>query len=167
MWCKDFWLAESDSGFALNGIIYNGREKAGIRNLGRDIAVELTRSYHDDTHREIKTDNLFTSYQLACDLLDRGLTLLGMLRNRRREVPMQLRNKKRPACSSLFAHDRGRKTVVVSYIPKRSKNVILASSSHSEKERREPGNKLVLSFIIMKERRRSIRSKYRGVFVLS
>lgn len=143
---KIFWLAEADSGFALKGKIYTGREESGVhRNLGRDIVVELTQPYHG-TNREVVTDNYFTSHQLACDLLDRGLTLLGTLRNHRREIPAQLRNKKRPVNSSLFVHDHNRKIVLVSYIPKKNKNVTLLSSSHSGEQRQGPDNKPALIF---------------------
>ena len=128
---KVFWLAEAHTGFALNAIIYTGRERnaAPHRNLGQDVVTELVRPYYT-TGREVVTDNFFTSHSLAVALLEQNITLLGTIRPHRREIPEQLKSKRREVGSNTFAHDHENKIVLVSHIPKRNKNVILLSSSH-------------------------------------
>ena len=69
--------------------------------------------------RDMVTDNFFTSHDLAVNLLHMNLTLLGTIRNHRREIPEELRNGKRPVESSLFAYDHENKIMLVSYIPKK------------------------------------------------
>ena len=129
---KIFWLAEAGTGFALNAKIYTGRERDAPvhRQLGKDVVMELAAPYFN-TGREIVTDNFFTSHNLATSLLENRLTLLGTIRSHRREIPASLKSKKRPVESSLFVYDHANKIVLVSYIPKKNKNVILLSSSHS------------------------------------
>lgn len=132
---KVFWLAEARSGYALNAKIYSGKDRDAPphRNLGMDIVMELTAPYFN-TGRDIVTDNYFTSHQLAVSLLQQGLTLLGTIRSQRKEVPTQMKSKQRPVETTIFAHDHDNKIVLVSYIPKRNKNVLLLSSSHSGEE---------------------------------
>ena len=130
---KIFWACEAQSGYALNAIIYTGRQGTEVhRNLGHDVVMELMEPYYG-SGREVVTDNFFTSHKLALSLLRETLTLLGTIRSHRREIPEDLRNKKRPVTSSLFAFDHENKVTLVSYIPKKNKNVIMLSSSHSGK----------------------------------
>lgn len=130
---KIFWACEAQSGYALNGIIYTGKQGNEVhRNLGHDVVMELMRPFFG-SGREVVTDNFFTSHKLALSLLQENLTLLGTMRSHRKEVPEDLRNKQRPATSSLFAFDHQNKITLVSYIPKRNKNVIMLSSSHTGK----------------------------------
>ena len=132
---KIFWLAEAGSGFALNAKIYTGRIRDGPpeRNLGENVVMMLTEPYYH-TGRDIITDNYFTSHCLATPLLEKGLTLLGTIRAHRREIPTELRNKHRPVGSTVCAYDHQNKIVLLSFIPKRNKNVLLLSSSHSGNE---------------------------------
>ena len=68
---------------------------------------------------------------MAVELLKHNLTLLGTIRSHRKEIPPVLREKKRPIESSRLLFDHDNKITLVSYIPKRNKNVILLSSSHT------------------------------------
>ena len=70
--------------------------------------------------REIVTDNFFTSHELAVNLLQMNLTLLGTIRNHRHEIPEEIRNKNRPVENSLFAFDHKNKIMLVSFIPKKN-----------------------------------------------
>lgn len=130
---KIFWACEAKTGYALNGCIYQGKQGNEVhRNLGHDIVMELLRPYFG-SGREVVTDNYFTSHGLAVSLLEQNLSLLGTMRSHRREIPEELRGTRRPITSSLFAFDHENKITLVSYIPKKNKNVILLSSSHFEK----------------------------------
>lgn len=79
----------------------------------------------------ITTDNFFTSVPLAHELLDRGLTLCGTLRQNKREIPSVLMpNRNREEKSSVFAFTK--KITLASYVPKKGKAVIVLSSEHHD-----------------------------------
>ena len=92
---KLFWLCEAKTGFALNGIIYSGRESdSGLhRNLANDIVMQLCSVYFG-TGRDIYVDRYFTSHGLVCNLLQHNLTLVGTVIANRREVPSQFKTAK-------------------------------------------------------------------------
>ena len=128
---KIFWLCEAQTGYALNAYIYCGKSGNEVhKNLARDVVIDLCEPVYG-FHRDIMTDNFFTSHALALELLKRDLTLLGTMRLNRKEIPDHLKQKRRDVLSSEFVHDHENKIVMVSYIPKRNKNVVLLSSSHS------------------------------------
>ena len=85
---KFFWLCEATTSFALNGMIYSGRESdsAPHRNLANDIVMKLCSVYFG-TGRDIYVDRYFTSHGLVCNLLEKNLTLVGTIMANRQEVP--------------------------------------------------------------------------------
>lgn len=85
---KIFWATESTTGFALNAKIYTGRmaSQEPERDLGRKTVMELLRPYYN-SGRNVITDNFFTSFSLAVDLIAKDLTILGTIRKNRREIP--------------------------------------------------------------------------------
>ena len=64
------------------------RRQGNQRNVGlsADVVKHLSQPLHF-TGVNITTDNWFTSYQLATDLLQKHITLLGTMRKNRREIP--------------------------------------------------------------------------------
>jgi hypothetical protein len=78
----------------------------------------------------ITTDNFFTGVALAKELKQqKNCTLLGTMRKTKKDVPPALRETKgRPVHSSKFLYHEG--LTMVSYIPKKNRNVILLSSQH-------------------------------------
>ncbi|KAJ8935474.1 hypothetical protein NQ318_009599 [Aromia moschata] len=78
------------------------------------------------TNRNVTTDNWFYSIPLADSLRDNGLTFIGTMRKNKREIPDLFTQKnERPIGSSMFAFGCG--GTLVSYIPKKNKNVLLFS----------------------------------------
>lgn len=78
-------------------------------------------------------DNFFTSYELVQELLKKKITMVGTVRRNKPELPPTLvTTRGREVFSSKFAftHD----TTVVSYMPKKNKNVILMSTLHKAAE---------------------------------
>ena len=74
-----------------------------------------------------------TGLDLAHDLKNNGLTLLGTIRKNRIELPPELVfAKNREIFSSMFAF--GNETTLVSYCPKKGKVVVLLSSTHDQPE---------------------------------
>ena len=76
-------------------------------------------------------DNFFTSLELAKELAKQYKTLLGTIRQIRKEVPkIVLPSKSREVNSSLFLFLRD--PMMVSYVPRKNKPVIFLSSQHND-----------------------------------
>lgn len=74
-------------------------------------------------------ENFFTNAELAERLLQLNTTVVGTIIKNKKEVPKELL----PFCSRpkfflIFCHDR--QLTLVSFVPKRSKAVIILSSMH-------------------------------------
>jgi len=80
------------------------------------------------TRRNITMDRWFTGFQIVKRLLEvHQLTVVGTIQSNRRELPHQITNiKNRSRRSSVFAFSTD--MTAVSYVPKKSKNVLLLSS---------------------------------------
>ena len=88
-------------------------------------------SFWLDSGRNVTCDNFFTDVQLCEQLLRRNTTLVGTIRKNKRDVPSEMQaSKSRPPHSSIFAFNG--QITMVSYIPKRSRLVILLSSMHHD-----------------------------------
>ena len=114
--------------------IYTGKEENGIvhRNLATDVVLELASPFFG-TGREIVTDRYFTSHDLAVQLSEKKLSLLGTIKANRKEIPSQLRNvRDRQVHSTKAFYDHQNKIVIASHVPKKFKNVLMLSSSDSE-----------------------------------
>ena len=80
--------------------------------------------------RNITMDNWFSSVNIVNDLVrEQNITVVATIRKNKRELPPEIVNtRSRPENSSLFAF--GEKCMIVSYVPKKYRNVILISSMH-------------------------------------
>ena len=77
-------------------------------------------------------DNYFTSHNLAVELIQKHLTILGTIRQHRKEIPTYLTNVRHlQQYDSRFVSDHNNAITMVTYIPKRYRSVTLLSSSHS------------------------------------
>ena len=84
-----------------------------------------------NSKRNVTCDNWFTSIPLISTLYnDYKLTFLGTIRKNKRELPPEFSNPTRPIGSSMFAYNNY--ITLVSYIPKRKKNVLLVSTLHHD-----------------------------------
>ncbi|XP_058470744.1 piggyBac transposable element-derived protein 4-like [Solea solea] len=98
-------------------------------NKGHRVGLEMTEGLRGNT---VTCDKVLTSYELAEELLNRKMTLVGAIRKSKPEIPPQLLlTKTRQTHSSLFAFTRTH--TAVSYIPKLRKNVLLLSTKHHER----------------------------------
>lgn len=120
--------------------VYTG--KAGDRaevNQGMRVALELTEGLRGNV---VTCDNFFTSFALGEELLRRKIALVGTIRKNRTELPPQLlQTRGRATFSSVFAFTL--RHTIVSYVPRRGKNVLLMSTKHrtpdvSEGQKRKP-----------------------------
>ena len=126
---KIWLICDSDTSYPLLGIPYLGKE--GLQrgqNLGEKVVLELCQQY-ERTNRNITFDNYFTSYNLLQNLLSKGLTCVGTLRKNKRCIPPNfLPNNRREVESSVFGFRKN--ITMVSYVPRKSKAVILLSTMH-------------------------------------
>lgn len=123
-------LCDNKTHYLYNFQVYLGKE--GLtpqQNQGARVVQDLTVPIYN-SGRNITTDNFFTSHALGQFLLSKSLTLLGTVRKSRKEVPMQLMMKRRPAYESKFAFTSD--TMLVSYAPKKNKTVLVMSTMHEQ-----------------------------------
>ncbi|XP_031162809.1 piggyBac transposable element-derived protein 4-like [Sander lucioperca] len=130
------WVAcDAASSYAWNMQMYTGKSASGgpERNLGARVVLDVTKGLRGP--RNVTCDNFFTSYELARRLLiERRLTVVGTMRKNKPELPRALLNTKgRALFSSRFAFTPT--VTLVSYVPKRHKNVLLLSTLHTGKAR--------------------------------
>ena len=113
-------------------MVYSGRESDSVphRNLADDIVMKLC-SVDFDTDRDIYDDWYFATHGPVWNLLRQNLSLIGTIMPNRREVPSQFKAAKgRKVKSTKALYDHSNKILLLSYVPKRNKNMLMMSSSH-------------------------------------
>ena len=121
---------KNPSGYVWKSQVYTGQiffapEKKQGQRVVLDLVKALGQGYG------VTCDNLFTSLKLAKELAKQNKTLLGTLRLIRKEVPkIMLPSKLQEVNSSLFLFSRD--AMMVSYVLRKNKSVILLSSQHND-----------------------------------
>ena len=118
---KIFWLCEAKSGFPLNANIYVGKVSNGSPSKPRQRCCLGALPTIQWIGRDVVTDNFFTSHNLAVALLKVNLTFLGTIRCNRKEIPFELRDKKRQIESFKFAFDHENHVMLAFYIPQKKR----------------------------------------------
>ena len=131
---KIFALVDSVTFYASNLEVYVGQQPPGpykCDNDPRSIVLRLIQPI-SGTKRNLTCDNWFTSFKLINELVNEyKITYVGTIKKNKRELPLEFVNTRaRPVYSSVFGFQE--KVTIVSYIPKKYKNVILASSLHHD-----------------------------------
>ncbi|XP_048037142.1 piggyBac transposable element-derived protein 4 isoform X1 [Megalobrama amblycephala] len=125
------WAAcDSRSSYAWNMQIYTGKaaDRKPEKNQGMRVVLDMTSGLQGHT---ITCDNFFTSYALGEELLQRKMSMIGTVRSNKPELPPALLSKKdRPRLSSMFAFTETH--ALVSYCPRKNKNVLLMSTFHRD-----------------------------------
>ena len=140
---KFFLLADPESTYVSNISVYLGkRSNEAVRavNVGKNIVLHLLEPFYG-SGRNVVCDNFFTSVDLAEDLLQRKITLVGTMRSNKREIPPYLRPKKNSQInSSLFVFHE--KQMMLRYLPRKNKPVyMLCSSTTNVNTATEPPHK--------------------------
>ncbi|GLD67800.1 piggyBac transposable element-derived protein 4-like protein [Lates japonicus] len=106
-----------------------GKGKGSEKNQAARVVLDVTEGLKGCN---ITCDNFFTSYELAQRLLrERNNTLLGTIKKNKPKLPAALLALRgRPVLSSKFAFTPN--TALVSYLPKKNKNVLLLSTLHRQ-----------------------------------
>ncbi|KAJ3646387.1 hypothetical protein Zmor_005897 [Zophobas morio] len=131
---KVFALVDAKTKYTLTLEPYVGLQPEGLYRKNNDPASIVLRLIApiSGSGRNVTCDNWFTSFNLIATLREKhNLTYVGTVRKNKKELPLEFVNTKtRPVASSMFGFQEG--TTIVSYIPKKYKNVILASSMHHD-----------------------------------
>lgn len=129
-------LTDAHNSYLYNAYIYCGKGTDGSiltaeekkLKIPTQSVVRLTKCIFG-TNRNITCDNWFTSLELVEELWRNKLTLVGTLRINKPQIPSEfLPNKTRKIGTSLYGFTN--ECTLVSYVPKKSKAVILMSSMH-------------------------------------
>ncbi|KRZ81522.1 hypothetical protein T08_1101 [Trichinella sp. T8] len=113
--------------------VYVGKQNEGPHQMDAspEAVVKRLCSAIVGTGRNITMDNWFMSYSLVEDLLKEKLTAVGTMRKNKRQIPAAfIDTKHREQNSSLFGYQKN--MTLVSYVPKKNKNVILLSSMNHD-----------------------------------
>ncbi|XP_031735170.1 piggyBac transposable element-derived protein 4-like [Anarrhichthys ocellatus] len=125
------WAAcDARSSYAWNMQIYTGKPAGAQseKNQGMRVVLDMTGGLQGKT---ITCDNFFTSHALGLQLLKRKLYMVGTVRRNKPELPPALVSKTdRALFSSKFAFTETH--ALVSYHPKKQRNVLLMSTLHRD-----------------------------------
>ena len=130
---KFFWICDSLNGFVLKGLIYAGKNGEHRQTgLTQNSVEELSIPFHH-TSRNIYMDRYFTSFSVVSFLLEHGLTAVGTVTASRRDVPAVMKTVKgRERFSSKTLYEHQKKVLLLSYVPKKNKGVLMMSSFHQK-----------------------------------
>lgn len=126
---KIWFACDANTFYPLNSEIYVGKNVGADRsvNVGEGVVERLV-VHWENTGRTIVCDNFFTTLNLGRYLLSKNLALLGTVRQNKRFVPDEMKaSRSRLELSSIFGFHEN-KFALVSYVPKKSKSVILLST---------------------------------------
>ncbi|XP_055774478.1 piggyBac transposable element-derived protein 4-like [Salvelinus fontinalis] len=136
------WVAcDAQSSYAWKMQVHTGKLTSGgpEENQGMRVVLDVTDGLRG---HNVTCDNFFISYELRQQLLKKKITMVRTVRKNKPELPPALlATRGREAFSSKFAFTPT--TTLVSYFPKRNKNVVLLSTLHktaeiSDREYRKP-----------------------------
>ncbi|XP_071650388.1 piggyBac transposable element-derived protein 4-like isoform X2 [Temnothorax longispinosus] len=129
---KIFILSDARTFYTINMEIYAGEQPESscqAVNKPNAIVKRLIESVQV-SGRNITFNNWFVSIPLAQDLLKKQITVVGALRKNKRQIPPEFTStNKRAINSSLFAFTKD--MTLVSYVPKRERNILLLSTMRS------------------------------------
>lgn len=130
-------LTDAKTNYLYSAYIYTGKGSDGRslseqdqkRLLKPTQAVLRLTSPMENSHRNITADNWYSSIELVEELLGKGMTYVGTLKKNKTEIPVCfLPNRSRKENEALYGYTEN--ITLLSYVPKKSKAVILVSSMH-------------------------------------
>ncbi|KAJ8878125.1 hypothetical protein PR048_022592 [Dryococelus australis] len=131
---KIYALVDTHTFHTSNLEIYAGKQPDGpykVDNAASSVVKRVAAPILN-TGKIITMDNYVTFILvLAKELLEQESTIVGTLRQNKRDIPPLFSDTKiRPPCSSMFGFSKS--GVLASYIPRRNKNMLVLSTIHSE-----------------------------------
>lgn len=134
---KTFALVDLGTFYTFNLETYLGTQpdrRFEMSNKAMDVVLRLVEPIKN-SGRNITADNWFASIELIKNLAKLKLSYLRTMRKNKPQIPLEfLPCKDRPLLSSLFAFLQVDKYFItlVSYVPKKKKAIVLASSMHAD-----------------------------------
>ena len=129
-----FWLAVNvENKYLFNGFPYVGKDdtRSSDMSVPTDVVLKLMAPLFQQGY-SVTCDNYFTSLGLALKLAEKKSSLVGTLRQNRREVPEECKNKKELHETKVFRYDGQTAITLTSYQCKPAKNVAILSSLHPD-----------------------------------
>jgi hypothetical protein len=131
---KILMMCDCATKYMTNAKVYLGKENNEVRRgLASDVVCTLVQpiSGQDRGGRNVTTDNFFTSVDLENQLNNKKFTLVGTMKENRREIPQEFKpTRQRDEKSSIFGFTKD--LTLVSYVPKKNKSVVLLLSLHHD-----------------------------------
>lgn len=129
---KMFAVSDAKMFYTQNLEVYCGKQPDGpfqLETTATAIVKRMTTPIHG-SGRNVTMDNWFSSVPVVNELVTQhNLTVVATMKKNKRELPPETVNTRtRPVNSSLFAFQDN--CMIVSYVPKKYKNVLLISSMH-------------------------------------
>ena len=150
---KVMCMTDARTQYLCNAYIYSGKGSDGQSlseeemklGIPSQFIVRLTKPIQN-TRRNVTADNWFSSIEVVKELSKRGLTYVGTLKKNKKEIPAQFQpHKTRETASSIYGFTED--MTLLSYVPKKSKAVILVSSMHhSATDDPDTGKPEIISF---------------------
>lgn len=87
-----FWvLADAKTYYCYNSAFYGGKSDRIGLSLGKHVISKLANCFKSSS-RNVITDNYFTNIKLVKELKQRGITLVGIIKSNKIELPVGLFN---------------------------------------------------------------------------
>ncbi|KRZ67635.1 hypothetical protein T10_3872 [Trichinella papuae] len=98
--------------------------------LSNTIVEQLAQPFVQ-SNRNVFMDRYFTSHSIVQHLLENSLTAVGTVSANRHDVPLCLRNtRRRDVYSTLAVYEHNKKVIMISYVPRKKRDVLLMTSCH-------------------------------------
>ncbi|XP_069699066.1 piggyBac transposable element-derived protein 4-like [Periplaneta americana] len=142
---KTVMCCDAKTGYMLTAIPYTGKTmNTNGKPLAEFFVEELSKPIHG-TNRNITVDNWFSSIPLFKAMAQRKLTMVGTLRKNKPQIPKEMIDiRERNENTSMFAFDN--ELVLLSYVPKKGKYVLLLSNMHQGASVSESGLPEIIEF---------------------
>ncbi|KAJ4451739.1 hypothetical protein ANN_03210 [Periplaneta americana] len=142
---KTVMCCDEKTGYMLTAIPYTGKTmNTNGKPLAEFFVEELSKPIHG-TNRNITVDNWFSSIPLFKAMAQRKLTMVGTLRKNKQKIPKEMIDiRGRNENTSMFAFDN--ELVLLSYVPKKGKYVLLLSNMHQGASVSESGLPEIIEF---------------------
>lgn len=127
---KNWLLVEVQNKYCLNIIPYLGKDDTRKTGLGEHVVMSLMEPYLNKGYN-ICTDNFFTNVKLADNLVAKSTSIVGTIRENKRELPPAARSKMALHDSKFFQSGQ---CTLVTYQAKKNKAVHLLSTMHRRTE---------------------------------
>jgi len=131
---KIWMMCDCATKYMMNAKVYLGKENNKVAcGLASDVVCTLIQpvSGQDRGGRNVTTDNFFMPVDLANQLKNKKLTLVGTVKQNKGEIPQRFKPaRQRDENSSVFGFIKY--LTLVSRVPKKNKSVILLSSLHHD-----------------------------------